>query len=342
MFVGMRELRSAKGRFALITVTVALVALLASFLSGLTGGLEHRNISALDTLAGSTAVLSGTSDPSLDRSSLSEEQVAAVAESGPTTSVAFSRYTVGEEPVSVAAVSGDRLDVPAPAPGEVIVSSGLAETTGIAVGDTVSLWDGNKTVTGIAGDDWFNHQPVMWANGSEWAAQPQAAGQGAATVVISDAPAGTLEGIAADTTVVAVSDLPQTMSAYKAENTTLTTINWMLMAIAALVTGAFFTVWTVQRIPDIATLKALGSTTASLMRDALGQALVVLVIGVGIGLAVTVAAAMAIGSGLPFVLTAGTTVFPAVILLALGLAGAAAAMLFIRNASPLSALGGAR
>ena len=342
MFVGIRELRSAKGRFALITVTVALVALLVSFLSGLTGGLEHRNIAALDTLGGTSAVVSGTGDPSLDRSALTDEQIGAIAEKGPFTSVAFSRSTVGEEPVSVAAVSGDRPEVPSPAPGEVIVSSALAETAGITTGDSVDLWGGTKTVAGVSGDDWYSHQPLMWANGAEWAAQPQAAGQGAATTVISDAPADALEEAAAGTTVVAASDLPETMSAYKAENTTLTTINWMLMAIAALVTGAFFTVWTVQRIPDIATLKALGATTASLMRDALGQAFVVLVIGVGVGLAITVAAATAIGSGLPFVLTAGTTVFPAIILLALGLAGAGAAMMFIRSASPLSALGGAR
>lgn len=342
MFVGMRELRSAKGRFALITVTVALVALLVSFLSGLTGGLEHRNIAALDTLGGSSAVISGTAEPSLDRSALSEEQVAAIAEAGPSTSVAFSRSTVGEEPVSVAAVTGDRPEVPSPAPGEVVISSGLAESTGISAGDSVDLWGGTKTVTAVAGDDWYNHQPLMWANGEEWASQPQAAGQGVATAVFSDAPVDALQGVAPETTVLAASDLPGTMAAYKAENTTLTTINWMLMAIAALVTGAFFTVWTVQRVPDIATLKALGSTTASLMRDALGQALVVLVIGIGVGLAVTIAAAMAIGSGLPFVLTAGTTVVPALILLALGLAGAAAAMMFIRNASPLSALGGTR
>ena len=272
MFVGIRELRSAKGRFALITVTVALVALLVSFLSGLTGGLEHRNIAALDTLGGTSAVVSGTGDPSLDRSALTDEQISAIAEQGPYTSVAFSRSTVGEEPVSVAAVSGDRPEVPSPAPGEVIVSSALAETTGITTGDSVDLWDGTKTVAGVSGDEWYSHQPLMWANGAEWAAQPQAAGQGAATTVISDAPADALEGVAADTTVVAASDLPQTMSAYKAENTTLTTINWMLMAIAALVTGAFFTVWTVQRMPDIATLKALGVSHARRTRPGVRRA----------------------------------------------------------------------
>jgi ABC-type sugar transport system ATPase subunit len=50
----------------------------------------------------------------------------------------------------------------------------------------------------------------------------------------------------------------------------------MLFGISALVVGAFFTVWSIQRRPDVAVLKALGASGRMLVVDALGQAAIVL------------------------------------------------------------------
>lgn len=67
MFVALRDLRAARGRFLLITLVVTMVALLVSFLSGLTAGLAHQNISALERLAGGSVVFADTgADPSFD------------------------------------------------------------------------------------------------------------------------------------------------------------------------------------------------------------------------------------------------------------------------------------
>ncbi|NEK79580.1 MAG: ABC transporter permease, partial [Xanthomonas perforans] len=76
----------------------------------------------------------------------------------------------------------------------------------------------------------------------------------------------------------------------------------MLFGVSALVVGAFFTVWTMQRAGDVAVLKALGASTPALVRDALGQALVVLVVGVGLGIGLTAALGALAGGALPFVL----------------------------------------
>ena len=115
----------------------------------------------------------------------------------------------------------------------------------------------------------------------------------------------------------------------------------MLFVISALVIGAFFTVWTVQRIPDIAVLKALGASTGSLVRDALGQAALVLVVGAAIGTAITALVGGFLG-GIPFVLTTATTLLPAAAIIALGLIGAALALRFLVTTDPLTALGGTR
>jgi putative ABC transport system permease protein len=132
------------------------------------------------------------------------------------------------------------------------------------------------------------------------------------------------------------------LSAFRSEIGSLLLMVVMLFGISGLVIGAFFTVWTMQRKGDIAVLKALGASTRSLVRDALGQALIVLLLGIGIGLGlVTVFGALA-GTALPFLLSPITTLLPGVIMIVLGLAGAAFALRSVTSADPLTALGSNR
>ena len=116
----------------------------------------------------------------------------------------------------------------------------------------------------------------------------------------------------------------------------------LLFGISGLVIGAFFTVWTMQRKGDVAVLKALGASTRSLVRDALGQALIVLVLGIGTGLSLVAVMGTFAGTALPFMLSPITTLLPGAIMIALGLAGAAFALRSVTSADPLTALGSNR
>ena len=46
-FLSVRDVRFARGRYALMGAVVALICLLLVFLTGLTNGLAHQNISAV-------------------------------------------------------------------------------------------------------------------------------------------------------------------------------------------------------------------------------------------------------------------------------------------------------
>ena len=50
MFLALREITNARGRFGLIAGTVALITLLVVMLTGLTAGLGKQNTSALEAL----------------------------------------------------------------------------------------------------------------------------------------------------------------------------------------------------------------------------------------------------------------------------------------------------
>ncbi len=68
--------------------------------------------------------------------------------------------------------------------------------------------------------------------------------------------------------------------------------------------GAVFTVWTIQRTRDLAILKALGATTRYLLRDALGQAVVLFLGGTLYGTALTAGIGAPASGTVPFALSA--------------------------------------
>ncbi|NNH70246.1 ABC transporter permease [Nocardia uniformis] len=349
MFVALRDLRAARGRFLLITLVVTMVALLVSFLSGLTAGLAHQNISAIQALRTDTVVFADTgAAPSFDSSTLSEEQVRTWQATGGTVDpIGISRTRAARDGVPATQVAlfgvdgtpfGNRV---ATGSGQVVLSSAAAENLDAKTGDRVTLGSDTFTVRSVTSDDWYAHTPVVWTTLPDWqAVNPRS---GAATILaVSGVSDRSAVNAAAHTTTTTSEDSLSAMSSYQAENGSLTLMTVMLFAISALVIGAFFTVWTIQRTADIATLKALGATTGSLVRDALGQALVVLLIGVSVGVGGTVLASVFMGDALPFVLGPGTTLLPAVALIALGLLGAAFALRFLVTTDPLTALNQAR
>ncbi|MBB5914565.1 putative ABC transport system permease protein [Nocardia transvalensis] len=347
MFVALRDLRAARGRFLLITLVVVMVALLVSFLSGLTAGLAHQNVSALDKMTGDAVVFADTGgSPSYDSSALSADQVRAWRDTGGVVEpVGIGRGQAsadGSAPTGVAlfGTEGDAFGNHI-ATGTVALSERAAQQLSAAPGDRVSLGTGTFTVASIGGDDWYSHTPVVWMTLPDWrSVEPRG---GAATVLlVSHIPDLDAANAAAHTTSTARKDALSALSSYQAENGSLTLMTVLLFAISALVIGAFFTVWTIQRTPDIAVLKALGATTGSLARDALGQALIVLLAGVALGVGITAAAGAFLGDALPFVLDPTTTLLPAAALIVLGLIGAACALRFLVTADPLTALNQSR
>lgn len=346
MFVALRDLRAARGRFLLITTVVLLVAVLVSFLSGLTAGLAHQNISAVQGIDADQVVFAETgADPSFDSSVLTEQQIAQW-KSADATPIGISRTRAehaGASPTQVALFGGEPSafsNRPATAPGAVVLSSAAARELSAGAGDVVLLAGHEFTVADVAGDEWYSHTPVIWTSMQDWQAASPRAGAATVLAVSGDVPGGL--DAEAGTHSLPAQDAVQAIGSYQAENSSLTLMTVLLFAISALVIGAFFTVWTVQRQPDIATLKALGATTGSLVRDALAQAAIVLTAGVTAGLAITALASLFLGEAMPFVLSPATTLVPALALIVLGLLGAAVALRFLFTTDPLTALGATR
>ncbi|GAA2055675.1 ABC transporter permease [Catenulispora yoronensis] len=366
MFVALRDLRFAKGRFTLMGAVVALLTGLVLFLYGLTGGLAADSSSALAGLPARAVVFGGPAvsftDSAIDAGQRAAWQAAADARplgvsmtrlgtgAGGAASgtgsgggrAASSVSVVGVDPaLQPRATVGDN-----PRPGEVAVSAGVAAELGLHPGDPVTLGPARLTVSGITPDRSWGHAPTVWTDEPTWeriggGAQPSA------LVVAGSGPAGKESAKALDaashTRTVTLDASKSGIDGFSAEQGSLTLIQGFLFAISALVAGAFFTVWTVQRKADIAVLKAIGAGSGYLVRDALGQALALLLLGGAVGAAAgAVGGAVLKASGTPFTLDAATVAVPLSAMVVLGLAGAALAVRRIVAVDPLTALGAAR
>lgn len=128
-----------------------------------------------------------------------------------------------------------------------------------------------------------------------------------------------------------------------AETTTLSLIEGFLYAISALVAGAFFAVWAIQRKQEVAVLRAMGASGGWMLRDALTQAFLMLIGSVLVGVAIGVGlGALMTGGGVPFALNAGSIAIAAIGLIVLGLIGAGGAVFRSSRIDPATALGGNR
>lgn len=360
VFVAWKDLRFAKGRFALMGVVVVLITVLVGLVSGLTAGLAHQNISAITDLRADRLAFAAPADG--EKVSFTDSQVDAATwqawadvpgvTSAEPLAITMTRAAVdGGKAASVAAFGVEPGSSLAPdsrvADGSVVLSTAAADDLGLAPGDTLTLAGRQVEVAAVAGDDWYSHTPVVWASLAD-AQQGGAAADGdapTATVVALTTDSGA-DLAAADarlgTSTVTTGDALSAIGSYTSENGSLQLMRGFLFAISALVIGAFFTVWTIQRSGDVAVLKALGASTRYLLRDALGQAVVLLVLGTAIGSAIAAGVGLAIRGSAPFVLDLSTVLVPALVMIALGAAGAGLSIRRITSVDPLTALGSAR
>ena len=356
MFVAIRDLRFAKGRFALMGAVVTLITILVVLLSGLTAGLGRGNTSAITDLPADHLVFSAPAagqqlsftdssiSPSVQRS---WADVAGVTRSE-AISITMSRASAGQRTSGIAVFAvapGSRL-APKVADGRVVLSVKAADSLGLSTGDRLTLAGQTVTVAAVSGDDEFSHAPVVWTALADAPASGRADGVASVLAITTDGVDFTAADAQLGTQTVTPGDSLAAIGSYTSENGSLQLMRVLLFAISALVIGAFFTVWTVQRSGDIAVLKALGASTRYLLTDAVGQALALLVVGTALGTAVAAVVGVAVGSlagsAVPFVLDLPTLLFPAVVMIVLGLAGAAVSLRTVTTVDPLTALGSAR
>jgi putative ABC transport system permease protein len=371
MFLARRDLVAAKGRFLLMGAVVALIALLGVLLAGLATGLVAAGTSGLESLDFTDLAFQPGAESTFSRSFLEPDTVKHLdgvtgVQAAPLGVSLFNARrdagTAREEVVDIALFGTSSTGFLAPTvtsgtalaeagPGSVVVSRALARD-GLRVGDTLTLGlDERKLrVVGITEGGTYGHVPVAFTDLASWQDVTPGARTADGTGLVSSAALQVRDGVdpaAIQRAVPGVEVVTKQQSfdgspGYVAEMSTMMLIRGFLLVISALVVAAFFTVWTVQRRGQIGLLKAMGATTGYVLRDALGQMLVVLVVATAAGTLVGLGLGSLMPSQAPFSLQAGPVLFAGGALVVAGLLGSLAAVRRITSVDPLIALGAQR
>ncbi|PNI09181.1 ABC transporter substrate-binding protein [Arthrobacter sp. AFG7.2] len=367
MFLAIRDIRFAKGRFAMMGGVVALITLLLVMLSGLTAGLAEQSTSAIGKLGAASAspvdaVVFGAPGSSVPKASYTESSVTAgqldswqnqpgVRNAEPLgitqTRAHGGAAGAGTANVAVFGVApGSGLAPVDVSAGTAVVGRSVADALSLKQGDALTIGGVELAVAAVVENQWYAHTSVVWAALPEWSRLAHLSdGEQLATVVAVTYQDGTAvdeaaANAAANTVSTSRTGSFQALGSFKSENGSLTLMQAFLYGISSLVIVAFLTVWTIQRTRDIAVLKALGAPGSYILRDAMTQAAIVLVAGAGAGGVIGVATGLLAAQAAPFLLTPATTLVPVVGIIALGLAGAALAVRRVTTIDPLLALGG--
>lgn len=280
MYLAWRDLIVARGRFALVGAVIALVALLAGLLSGLATGLVDDGISGLRRLPLTHLAFQDGAGAEFTRSSLTPDGLAlwqdAVGEDAATpvglsffnartpTGTTVDLSLMGTPPGSFLAPderANDALEA-----GGLVLSDAFADY-GIDIGDELTIVGPDVTlpVLGFTYGGSYGHVSMAFTSLDTW--QQLVFGEGHRgrfnAVAIANPGDIDLSAVAKGNDM----ELHSRTGAYAgspgfaAESATMTLIRSFLVLISALIIGAFFTVWTVQRTGQIGLLKALGAST---------------------------------------------------------------------------------
>lgn len=379
VYLGWKEIWRNKGRFFLFSLVIALIAILVLFTAGLGEGLASANKEYLEKLDAQLLVFQADTGFSTVESRIDYRKVqrirhvAGVADAGP---VAFSSAKIvmasGAEPldVSLIGVEPDRPGAPPVVMGEnlrgtrarvVVVDQRVADDTHVTLGDVLSVKVTQGTndevydlrVVGITSGQQYFFRPSIFVSLPVWdmvrpKADPTLSSTRPAVNVVAvraehaDSVKSLPAAIGAVVDDVETADIKtayESAPGYVEQQSTLNTIKAFTFLIGALVIGGFFQIQTLQKIPQIGMLKAIGTPNPAVAAAAILQIVFVTVVGVTLGGLVTLGLTLGLPDGVP-ILFSGTSIAIAVLsLLFIGPLGGMVSIRLALRVEPLSALG---
>ncbi len=379
IYLSIKEIWRNKGRFFLFSLVIALITFLVLFTAGLGEGLASANKEYLEKIDAQVLVFQEDTGYSTIESRLEYDVLRnvrrweGVSEVG---AIAFSNTTlvfpegIEDIDVSLVGVEPGKPGSPPAYQGDpirtkqskvVVIDQRIAEQAGVGVGDTLTLKSTQGTddeffqlkIAGISDGQQYFFQPSIFVSLQIWDdVRPKAdvESNGAAIVpnilaVKLDDPSAfepmarflenRIDGIEVTDIVTAYKSAP----GYAAQQNTLNTQKGFTFLIGILVIGGFFQIQTLQKVPQIGMLKAIGTSNHTVANAAVLQIILVTLFGVGLGSLSTLGLAMGLPSGIPILFT-GTSILTALAsLLLIGPIGGMVSIRLALKVEPLTALG---
>jgi len=376
--LALREIWRNRGRFLLFSLVVALITVLVLFVAALGEGLGSGNREYLEKLNAELIAYENTARLSIASSRIGCEKrreirrIEGVREVG---SLGFASVSIpmGEdEPfdISLIGVEPGKPGEPPVVKGqglarrsadETVIDRTVALMTKLQVGDWLTLRSvqGNEDqfydleVIGISDSRKYGLRPSVFVPIVTWdGIRPKAVkGPGeeepACNVVAVQLEDPTqlepmrqlLQARVSDIEAVDRKTAYENTPGYSAQQSTLNTQNAFALLIGVLVIGGFFQIQTLQKVPQIGMLKAIGTPNTIVAMAVLIQIVAVTLLGVAIGSLVTLGLASAFPPTIPIVFEPQSGAMAVASIVLMGPIGGLVSIRYSLRVEPLTALG---
>ena len=378
LYLTLKEIWRNKSRYLTFSLVIALITILVLFIAGLGEGLATANKQFIEKIDGELLVFQentqlSTTASRIARTKLNDlARVPGVAAIGP---LGLANATIVapqlDAPLDISLIGVDR-GKPGEPPAylgrnlltdrglETIIDENIAAQAGVGVGDTIVIKtiQGTQdeffelTIVGITTSQQYFFLPSIFVPYQPWnRIRPQAA-PGAETELFSNIVAVKLQDPAAWKAMIPVLqtqvkgiEVVDKVTAYEAgpgyaaQQTTLNTQKGFTLLISVLVIGGFFQIQTLQKVPQIGMLKAIGASNATVAVAALLQIILVTAIGIAIGSAGTFLLSLSFPANIPIIFTGTSTLTAILSLILIGPIGGMVAIRLALRVEPLTALG---
>ena len=354
MMLALNEIRRGLGRFVSIIGALSLITFLVLTLSALADGLFFGATGAVRSTNASAYAFSSDAKGSLIRSTMTPEQVREVEDapgvtkaSGVGVLLTAGRGPSEEYDLAIFGVDPAGAGVPTnlsegrlPADDS---EAAVDESLGVGIGDTLTVGKESVEVVGITRDSSYQLQPTVWTTLQTWRSmrndvRPEFTGveDDVNAVAIEGSPQGEIPGV----TVLSAQDTGLAIPGVEQQASTLNSIIYTTLAVAALVVALFFALIVLEKRELFAALKALGTPTRKLGAGVVLQAVIASAIGVVVGAIASRALGAVVPDTVPTLFRTETLISIAIFVLVAGVVGAAFSLRRIARIDPATAIGG--
>ncbi|GAB3063012.1 ABC transporter permease [Virgibacillus ainsalahensis] len=352
MFLAIRELFYAKFRYVLIGLIMVLIALLIFIISGLAQGLSADNASAIQDLEADYILIDPDAELEMTKSFIpkkAQEEVAeidGVKEAAPL-SIRMMNASVNNteqnEDVALFVTEADGMLIPPVSEGnvmesqnEVIVDDSL-KREGVEIGDTLEFGEDSVfTIAGFTENQRYSHTSVVYMDGGE------SENINVVTIQADEANIDEIKNKLGSTyDVVTKDEALQGIPSYSQEQASLNMMIIFMFVIAAFVLAAFFYVITLQKRDQFGVLKALGAKTSYLLRNLVGQVVLISFVCIAVAIGLTLGVEALLPEDMPFLLTADEMLETSILILIVSVIGALVSLFQVVKIDPIEAIEGA-
>ncbi|MBS9335453.1 ABC transporter permease [Fructobacillus sp. M1-13] len=351
MFLALKEMKKEKLRYGLVIGVVLLVAYLIFMLSALAQGLSGQNTAAVNSWQSQSIMMSKDANGNLAQSMLTAKDLPVQSKQNKTDRVGLAQgiLKVGDARQAATFVGlqkgatirqtiqltegrlnrGDH---------EIVLSDALRRA-GFKLNQEVKMgmFTDHYRVVGFAKAAFYNMSPVVYGDLSDWAAIKGVNSEFVGSGLISQE---NQHAEKSNEQILNKNELFNKMPGYSAQNMTFAFMIGFLVVISIVIVAIFLYILTMQKIENLAVLRAQGIPTSYLLKNTLAQTMLIMLIAVGLGTFLAALTGMVVPMAVPMQFDPKLMSVSAILLVLTGLFGAIIPMRIIAKIDPISVIGG--